>query len=140
MLCKKGQQCLFCLRKLAQFQVDRTLMKLFYSAFIESVISFSVICWYGNLCTKDKNSLGRIVKTSSKIAGVNFSSLDQIFYRQVLKKAKSICSDDAHPLRLEYVPLPSGLRLSAHMAKKNRYKNSFVPVSIRAMNAAGVRI
>ena len=111
MLCKKGQQRLYCLRKLANFQVDKSLMKLFYSAFIESIISFSIICWYGNLNLKDKNQLNRIVKTASKIAGVSFSSLDQVFQSQVLKKAKSIRMDNSHPLSSEYRLLPSGLRL-----------------------------
>ena len=34
MLCKKGQQRLFCLRKLAKFQVDKSLMSLFYRSYI----------------------------------------------------------------------------------------------------------
>lgn len=55
-LCKKDQQCLFCLGKLARFQVNKSLM-MFYSAFIECVISFCIICWYGNLSVKNKNSI-----------------------------------------------------------------------------------
>ena len=136
MLCKKGQQRLFCLRKLAKFQVDRSLMKMFYCAFIESVISFCIICWYGNLSVKDKNSLGRIVCVSSKVAGVKLSSLDDIFNTQVLRSAKSIRKDGSHPLNQEYKLLPSGLRLAVPTATKNRHKFSFVPLSIRALNAA----
>lgn len=136
MLCKKGQQRLFCLRKLAKFQVDRSLMKMFYCAFIESVISFCIICWYGNLSVNDKNSLGRIIRVSSKVAGVKLSSLDNIFITQVLKTAKSIRKDGTHPLNQEYKLLPSGHRLAVPPATKNRYKFSFVPLSIRALNAA----
>lgn len=44
MLCKKGQQRLYCLRKLAKFTIDKNLMKLFYSAYVHSVISLSLIC------------------------------------------------------------------------------------------------
>ena len=139
MLCKKGQQRLFCLRKLAKFQVDRSLMKMSYSAFIESVISFCIICWYGNLSVKDKNSLGRIVRVSSKVAGVKLSSLDDIFNTQVLKTAKSIRNDGTHPLNQEYKLLPSGLRLTVAPATKNRYKFSFVPLSIQASNTAEKR-
>ena len=32
-MCKKGQQRLYCLRKLAKFDVDKTLMKLNYCAY-----------------------------------------------------------------------------------------------------------
>ncbi len=133
MLCKRGQQCLFCLRKLAKFQVDRSLMKMFYSSFIESIISFSIICWYGNLANKDKNSLSRIVRVAPKVAGGKFSSLDEIFNTQVLKKAKSIRMDDTHPLNQEYKLLPSGAQHSVPPATENRYKFSFVPFSIRAL-------
>ncbi len=34
-LCKKGQQRLYCLRKLRSFNVDRTMMELFYKSYIE---------------------------------------------------------------------------------------------------------
>merc|ERR1712121_123852 len=74
MLCKKGQQRLFCLRKLARFNVNISLMKLFYSAYIHSVLSFSIICWYGNLSIKDRNSLGKILKTASKIIGIRLET------------------------------------------------------------------
>ena len=135
MLYKKGQQRLYCLRKLAKFSIDKTLMKLFYSAYIESVISFSIICWYGNLCVKDKNSLGKIVKAASKVIGTNMNSLGLLFNRQVLKKAKSIRSDAAHPLNAEYKLLPSGVRLETPRATTNRHKFSFIPTSISSLNS-----
>ena len=135
MLCKKGQQRLFCLRKLARFHVDRSLMKLFYSAYIHSVISFSLICWYGNLSMKNKNSLGRIVKIASKITGIQLESLELFYKRQVLKKALSIQQESAHPLNPEYQMLPSGSRLGTPKLRNNRFKFSFVPVSIDAVNS-----
>jgi len=46
---KKSQQRLFCLRKLSKFQVDSTLMTLFYRSFIESTITFSFVCWFQSL-------------------------------------------------------------------------------------------
>ena len=136
MLCKKGQQRLFCLRKLAKFQVDKTLMSLFYRSYIESVLSFSIVCWYGNLGLQHRNSLDKIVRLAGKIAGVSFPSLNSIFTKQVLTKARCIMSDDAHPLRAKYQLLHSGVRLRSIKGKK-RYFSSFVPTSIRALNATG---
>ena len=43
MLIKISQQRLFCLRKLAKFQVDRSLMTMFYSSFIVSVVTFYLL-------------------------------------------------------------------------------------------------
>ena len=48
-LCKKGQQRLFCLRRLAKFEIDKSLIRMFYYSLIESVISLSIIYWYRNL-------------------------------------------------------------------------------------------
>ena len=134
MLCKKGQQRLFCLRKLARFHVDRSLMKLFYTAYIHSVISFSLICWFGNLSITNKNSLGRIVKIASKITSIQLEGLELFYKRQVLKKALSIRQESIHPLNPEYQLLPSGSRLRIPRLKNNRYKFSFVPMSINAVN------
>ena len=139
MLCKKGQQRLFCLRKLAKFQVDKSLMILFYRSFIESVISFSIICWYGNLGVKQKKSLNGIVRGAGKIVGEKFSCLSHIYDRQVLMKASSIRADSSHPLYSAYKFLPSGQWLIAPIAKSNRYKFSFVPTSIRAINGGSKR-
>lgn len=33
MLCKEGQQHLYCLRKLARFNIDKSLMTIFYRSF-----------------------------------------------------------------------------------------------------------
>ena len=41
---RKGHQRLFCLRKLSH--IDRTTMTLFYHAFIESVLAFSLVTWF----------------------------------------------------------------------------------------------
>ena len=94
-LCKRGQQRLYCLRRLSVFQIDRTIMKMFYSAFIESAITFSIMCWYGNLSVKTKNSLLRIVKTASRITGVQFNNPESIYWSRVQAKANQICKDDS---------------------------------------------
>lgn len=36
-------------------EVDKNLMKMFDSTFIESVIPFYIICWYGILSVKNNN-------------------------------------------------------------------------------------
>ena len=48
-ICKKANKCLFFLRKLRSFDVNKTIMKLFYSAFVESVLSFNIVFWFGTL-------------------------------------------------------------------------------------------
>ncbi len=114
------------------------LLSLFYRSFIESVVSFPIICWSGNMGTRE-NARDKIVKVANKIKGIQFNNLNHIFNKQVVKKAKSICSDGGHTLCSECKLLPSGVRPSVSKAKTNRYKNSFVPISIRALNAVARR-
>ena len=76
-------------------------MRIFYKSYIESVLSFSMICWYGNLNVKDKASLAKVVKAAGKIIGAKQSSLADLYNRFVHKKAESILSANGHPLHPE---------------------------------------
>lgn len=92
---KKGQQR-HCLHKMTKFNEDNTILKLFYKSYTESVLTFSMICWYGNLSAKAKAALSKIVKVSGKIIGAQQSSLTDLYNRFVLKKAESILSNYSH--------------------------------------------
>ncbi len=54
-------------------------MIIFYRAFIESVMSFSTVSWFGSLSLKNKKSLNQIVKWASKIIGEYESSLAGLY-------------------------------------------------------------
>ncbi len=95
-VCKKGHQRLFCLRKLSRFHIDKTMMILFYRAFIESVMSFSLVSWFGSLSLKNKNSLNQIVKWASKIIGESQPSLAGLYSNQLQRKASTISRDCSH--------------------------------------------
>ena len=58
-------------QKLRSFNVDTTFMRMFYSFFIESVLTFTFICWFGSLTLKNRYRLEGIVKVCSKIAGTS---------------------------------------------------------------------
>jgi len=111
-------------------------MILFYRAYIESVLTFSLLCWFGNLNTRSKNALSdKVIKTSNKILGVEQCTLTDLFTRQIIREANEILSDSSHPLHSEFQFLPSGPRLSLPCMKSNRYKHSFVPTAISLLNS-----
>ena len=68
---KKAQQRLFLLRKLKRVDVSQHILQLVYSHrdLIESVLSFNIITWYGNVSAKNKIKLARVVNTASKLIG-----------------------------------------------------------------------
>lgn len=133
-VCKKAHQRMYFYRKLQSFNVDSTFMKMFYSCFIESVLTFSFICWYGLLTIKNKSRLRGIVRVCSKIAGLNLNDLTELHILRTLGKARSLLSDQSHPLAGQFVLLPSGRRYILPRCRTNRLKNSFVPVAIGLLN------
>ena len=134
MVCKKGQQRLYFLRKLNSFNVDRKMMSLFYKSFIESILTFALIAWFGNLNIRNKNNINSIVKAASKVMGVPQTQLAVIYDRQVLRKARAILANTGHPLHREFESLPSGRRFRVPRAKCNRSRNSFVSRAITLLN------
>ena len=91
---KKYQQRLYCLRQLRSFNVDNTILSMFYKSCIQSVLTFYFICWFGNVSQKEKNNLPRIVNISSKVTGVTQSTLTALYEKQVVNKTTRILADD----------------------------------------------
>ena len=85
---RKGQQRLHFLRKVRSSNVDQTILTLFYTSFIQSVLTFSIICWCDNLSVSDTNKLSKIVNIGSRTTGQQQPSLANAYDRQVLKKAQ----------------------------------------------------
>ena len=131
---KKCQQRLHFLRKLRSFNVNERVLSLFYHCFVESVLTFSFQCWYGSLSLVNKSRLEKLVLLAGKISGLPFISLSYLYEKRVLKLSLKILSDSDHVLFTEFVKLPSGRRYLMPRFKTNRYKNSFVPASIRLLN------
>lgn len=78
-ICKKGLQRLHFLRKLNTFNMEKTLMVLFYKSFIESILTFCIVSWYSNLTVPNKKGMQGIVKVASKIIGTQQPSLADIY-------------------------------------------------------------
>ncbi|KAK0135828.1 putative RNA-directed DNA polymerase from transposon X-element [Merluccius polli] len=133
---KKGQQRLYFLKKLVSFDVDQRITKMFYSAFVESVLTFGILCWFGNATEAQKGRLRRIVTTASKLMGtnINIKSLEQIHRERSLGKIDTILADVKHPLFNIFELLPSGSRFRYPALSKNRTKKSFIPQAISLFN------
>ena len=130
-LSRKGHQQLICLRKLSCFHNDRTMMTLFHHAFIESVLAFSLVSWFGNLPLKERKLLNHIIKWSGRLIGETQLSLNT---KQLRRPASSISNDICHPLVSEFQLLPSGWRFIVPRSRTTRYRNSFVPAAVCLLN------
>lgn len=131
---KKGQQRMYFLRKLNFLNVDNKILTLFYKSFIESILCYCIVCWYGHSKVTHKNKLGKIVRTCGKIMGEQQVDLSHLYLTRLTDKADKVSMDTSHPLSVEFQPLPSGRRYRYPKIKTNRAKHSFIPMAITQLN------
>ena len=105
LLVKKGQQRLYFMRILRSSKVDKTILQLFHRALVETVLTFSIICWFSQLIIRDRTKLQRVIFRSSKTAGTEFPPLDHI---HLLHITGAILADPSHPLQPPFVTAKSG--------------------------------
>jgi len=131
---KKCQSRIYCLQKLRKLNVNADILQTFYRSFIESVITFGFVCWYGGLSVKNKNVLMRMVNVCSKVVGRKQESVDALYECRAARKGRQIAQDSTHVLAQFYELLPSGRRFRSLRTRTVRTQNSFVPKSISYMN------
>ena len=131
----KANKRLYFVRKLGQFKVDRTLITLFYSCVIESVLSFCITCWGGNSSKGDRIKVDRIIKISEKFT-THVPHLDELYNKKTLDKIISISRDVKHPLyRFLYKSKSNRIDGYSHiMTKTERHSKSSLPSAIRFLN------
>ena len=127
------------LRILRNIGVDKNILSLFYKSMIESVLCFSITVWYGGLTGKSKHKLEKITKSGRKL-GADVVSLSELYEKSMLQIIEKIMSDVSHPLHGNYVFLRSNRRLAVPVLRTSRFKNSFVPKSIKLYNHIKTKI
>ena len=135
-ICKKANQRMYFLRKLRDINMDKTIMNLFYKSIVQSVVSFCILCWYGNLTCRDQKKLNRIVKSAKRLGCTDVMSFHVLYQDLAVNKVNNLMKDQDHILCKHYQLLPSRARLSSIYCRTSRYKNSFVPTSIRTFNGS----
>ena len=103
---------------------------MFYSSVVQSVITFSCICWWNNLSKINQGKLEKVRRGAQKITGSELTLLSDVYKTRLLKKTGSILSEGHQ----EFSLLRSGRRLQAIKCRTNRFRNSFVPTAVRLFN------
>ncbi len=86
---------------------------------------------FGNSTAGNRKSLQRIVQTARHIVGGEFPSLQDIYTRRCIMKARRIIKDSSHPSHRLLSLLPSGRRLRSIRSRTSRLRDSFFPQAIR---------
>ncbi len=82
----KVMQRMFFLRKLKQFNVDKTILHLFYQSVIQSIVTFNIVSVYGSLSQKNRERFERVRKMAQRSIGLTLPSFDNIFSERAISK------------------------------------------------------
>ena len=132
---KKAMQRLFLLRKLRSFGVSESVLENVYKSLVQSLLSFNITAWFGNLSVKNRNKLARVVNTAGKIIGRPQDQLTEVYNISVHRKALAIVADATHPLHSQFEKLHSGRRFKVPVCRKNSYRKSFLPTAVTVLNS-----
>ena len=132
-IAKKARQRLYFLRKLKSYGVNRTILINFYKAIIESILTASILVWYGKITQMDLAKLNSIVHSAEKLIGCELSTLGSIFRERAACRTRAIMNDCYHPAKKYFRWLPSERRLKSFSGTK-RFLNSTYPCSVRLFN------
>ena len=135
---KKCQPRIYFLQKLRSLGVNQSVLGNFYRCFIQPVLTFGFLCWFGGLSVKNRNVLMRIVNMCGKVVGDRQMSMSMMYERQAIRKATAIVRDPSHILTEHYQLLPSGRRFETPKVSTARAARSFVPQSIQLINSRGM--
>jgi len=84
-------------------EVDKSILIMFYRSFLESVLTFAMICWFYGLNVKSRSQLQHIINVGSKIRGSVQLGLSALCERNVLRKSLTILLSRIH-LRQHQTP------------------------------------
>ena len=129
----KARTRMYFLRKLRKIRIDKTILSLFYKSVIESIFMFNCVIWFGACRKQDFKRMESIAHQASKITRECHNMTKQCTDK-ILHTARSIMSNDNHPLHRYFESLRSGKRLRSLKCRTNRYANSFIPHAIRMCN------
>ena len=124
------------LRKLNSFHVCEIIMCRFYQSFIESLLTYSFLCWFKIITVKDRKCIEAIVNICSKIIGVKQRDLTSMWEKQVAQKARRIVSQPEHILAVDFDLLPSGWRYRLP-SQSNSFGRSFISLAVSILNTVG---
>ena len=128
-------QRLYFLRKLNSFRVESAILSIFYSSTVQSLITFGITCYGCNLAKSQILRIDRVINKAAKIIKCELPSFEELLLKAVSKKATLLQKDSNHPLHTEYVVSDRSGRYLSKKSNTERYKNTFIPTSIRLLQS-----
>ena len=130
----KINQRLYFIRKLNQFDVEKAIISMFYISTMESIISFCLTTYGGNLNCSEQIKINRVISRVEKITKVPLSCFKDLLFKLTKKKINEIRSKSDHPLHTEIRFSTRSSLVLYPKIRTERYRNSFIPSALRVLN------
>ena len=105
---------------------------------IPSVLNYVSVAFYGSITQYLKFEMDKSRKMCARLTSGKLKNEikcnDNIYEGKVMSYANKILKDTKHPLHAEYTLLPSRERYNIQYTRTKRYRQSFIPVSVRMLN------
>ncbi|KAK0138343.1 hypothetical protein N1851_025337 [Merluccius polli] len=118
-------QRLYFLRRLKKFKVSPSLLRTFYSAAIECILTGCTSAWYGSCTARDWAALQRVVRSAERTIKASLTTLEETYSKRVRARARKVRLDASHPNAGLFTLLQSGRRLRCIKARTERLRKSF---------------
>ena len=109
------------------------MISLFYQATIQSLLTFCIIGWGGNVSEGQKTKVDSLIKRCGKLFGKSPLYFDDLFHMCCSRKIISIDKDSSHPLYGNISRSVRTGRIQLMSAKTERYRSSFIPHAIKVL-------
>ncbi|KAK3527161.1 hypothetical protein QTP86_014579 [Hemibagrus guttatus] len=131
-LTKKAQQRMYFQRQLKKFLLPVKMLVNFYTAIIESILTFSITVWFAAATARDKAKLQCVIHSAEKVISCSLPSLQELSRSR--RSAAKITAEPSHPGNELFQSFPSGKRLRSIRTRTSCHKNSFFPTAVSLLN------
>jgi hypothetical protein len=140
---KKANKRMYCIRSMKNLNVNSDIIAMFFNSTIPSILMYASTAFYGMITKYLKSELDRPRKTCDRLLSKKYSDTlydnTDLHKEKTLKMANKVIMGSQHPLKSDFVLMPSGYRYRMPFVRTNRYKSTFVPSAINILNDELIR-
>lgn len=90
---------------------------------------------YGNCSAADHKALQRVVKTAQQITGTQLPTIEEIYHKRCLGRARNIIKDASYPNHRLFTLLPCGRHYRSLCSRNRSLRKSFFPMAVTLLNS-----
>ena len=95
---KRANKRMYHLNNLRKLNVDKTIITMFYSSVISSMLTYAIECWFPGTASKTRDAFNKPGKQGSKLLKSDLTTHLEICNTKCQTLSAKIINDVTHPL------------------------------------------